>query len=132
MESKEQRSALEHCRERFEGRRRRRTTGRIPAELWSEALGLAEALGVPLVARTLQLDEQALRERMRRSSPRPGRHSSSPGFVEVPLGIGPGPRYVIDLEVAGQVRLRVEVHGDTTLDVESLARSVVGGCACSR
>jgi hypothetical protein len=83
----------------------------------------------------LGLNAQSLRDRLRTAEvgvPSPPVSRLPPTFVEVaPLSVG-GPRYVVELDVSGQVRLRVEVHGDGALDVESLARAVVRERACSR
>jgi hypothetical protein len=49
-----------------------------------------------------------------------------------PLALPAGAAYVVELEGTGGARMRIEVHGEGRLDVESLARSFVQGWPCSR
>jgi hypothetical protein len=124
-------------RDRFEAWRRTRPSRRtrIPEALWAEAVRLAGRNGLSRTARTLRLNEQELRRRSAKgATPRPA--SEAARFVDLaPLAlpaVAAPAAYVVELEVSGGARLRIEVHGEGRLDVESLARSFVQGWPCSR
>jgi hypothetical protein len=127
--SKELAVGLEH----FEAWRRTRPSRRtpIPESLWAEAVRLARRNGLGRTARTLRLNEQQLRRRSGRATTRGAGEGAR--FVEVPpLAVPAAAAYVVELELSAGARLRIEVHGEGRVDVESLARSFVQGWPCSR
>jgi hypothetical protein len=115
--------------ERFEEWRRTRPSRRtrIPDPLWAEAVRLAAGNGVSRTARTLRLNEQELRRRAAKAGRATLGLSAGNAFVELPIALGAPARYVVEMEGAGGARLRIEVHGEGRLDVESLARSFLRG-----
>jgi hypothetical protein len=77
------------------------------------------------------LNEQQLRHRSGRARRRGAGEARR--FVEVPpLAVVAAAAYVVELELSAGARLRIEVHGEGRVDVESLARSFVQGWPCSR
>lgn len=123
---------LKRIRERFEAWRRTRTRGRIPERLWAEAAGAAGRYGVNGTARALRLNATTLRQRLPATGsaeqaarpPAPGRA----GFVEL-ASLPPAAdraAYVLEVESAGGVRLRLDVRDAGGLDLAALIRSVVG------
>jgi hypothetical protein len=104
-------------------RRGRVGRARMPAELWEQAVSLAEVEGAYAVARKLGIDYSTLRARLeRRIAVDRGERRQAAGFVEVGL-IGAGGRVssVVELSRADGARLRVELDAGQRLDVAALA-----------
>ena len=70
-------------------RRTKPQYGRIPAQIWEEAVALVGQFGLATVARTLGLDYKLLKKRVAESAPAPVPVTPDPvvlGFVELPGG----------------------------------------------
>jgi transposase-like protein len=115
--------------EEFEAWRRTRPSrrARIPDALWARAVQLVARNGISRTARTLRLNEQELRRRAAGSGRAAVEPASGPSFVELPMALGTSARYVVEVAKVGGARLRIEVHGEGRLDVESLARCFLQG-----
>ena len=80
-------AALGRGRDRFEGWRRTRQTGtRIPDELWSLAVKLADGHGLSRTASVLGLDYYSLRKHV--AARKSGSTSEPSAFVEAPASSG--------------------------------------------
>ena len=117
--------SLARGRERFEAWRRSRKVGaRIPDQLWSLAVTLAEAHGLSCTASALKLDYDSLKNRVA------GRNcgdsqSVAPTFVELspPPLVPSTTECVIELEDGLGARLRVHLRGCEIPDLAVLCRS---------
>lgn len=119
--------SLDGVQRRFERWRSRRPPGtRIPEALWQAAAEASREHGVSKTARELCLDYYALKKRL---EPMPeGVLAVEPrrerGFVEIPL-CSPSvePECVLELEGSQGTRLRVELKGAASAELETLARA---------
>jgi hypothetical protein len=116
--------SLARGRERFEAWRRSRKAGsRIPDQLWSLAVTLAEAHGLSRAASALKLDYDSLKNRV---AGRNGDSSSAaPAFIELsPQPPAPSTtECVIELEDGLGARMRVHLRGCEIPDLAALCRS---------
>ncbi|MDA1160267.1 MAG: hypothetical protein O2983_11715 [Planctomycetota bacterium] len=128
---------LSRGRDRFEAWRRRRKAGaRIPDELWSLAVKLAEAHGVSRTASTLRLDYHSLKNRLASAGTESGSGAMGgrflelspalPGDLSFPLPGGSG-ECVVEFEDGSGARLRVHLRGCEVPDVVALGRSFWSG-----
>jgi len=110
-------------------RRRTRSKGRIPEELWRATVELARTYGVGSVAEALELNEGSLQRRLKtsRRQAAPKIPSGPPRFVEVELPSAGGPRdSVVQVEDRAGTRLTVRLSGVGSGDVEAIARALWG------
>jgi len=114
-------------RRRLERWRGSRSRGRrIPPELWSAAAELAREQGISRTARELGLGYDALKKHA--EAVEVPEAASTMEFVEVPLGVlGSAPECVLELEDGHGARLRVELKGPATSEVEAVARALWSG-----
>jgi hypothetical protein len=120
---------LEAGRRRFERwRRTRKCHSRIPEALWTSAVKLAGAYGLCRTARTLRLDYNSLKNRIRSAAP----HDSSgqepaTAFVElVPPQRACWPECIVELEDPGGAKMRIHLKGAEHPDLAALSRSFWG------
>jgi len=120
-------SPLADAQRRFDRWRRRCPAGtRIPPELWSLAVELAQEHGVSRTARALGLGHKPLRQHlMAVADGAPGGLQKGTGFVEVrwPEPVGSA-RCTLELGDSDGVRLRVELQGAETSEIEAVARAL--------
>jgi hypothetical protein len=116
--------SLVRGRERFEAWRRSRKVGsRIPDQLWSLAVTLAEAHGLSRAASALKVDYYSLKNHVA------GRNCESssvaPAFIELsPPPLAPSTtECVIELEDGLGARMRVHLRGCEIPDLAVLCRS---------
>ena len=104
-------------------------SSRIPEELWSRAIELAERHGVAKVAVALKLDYTSLKRRLNAPAKRPaegGRTSpQSPAFVELDFGLPlAAPACVLVLSDRHGRALRIELPRAGSSDIAEVARSL--------
>jgi hypothetical protein len=91
---------------------------------------LAGRFGLSPTATALKLDYYALKRRLETITPIPQLSAASPeppAFVELqPAALGGPPEWVIDLEKPGGCRMRIQVRGSTSPDLEVLGRCFWG------
>jgi hypothetical protein len=108
-------------------RRSRKARGRIPEDLWRMAVGAAAVHGVYPTARRLRLNPTTLKKRM----PIPKeRHAISDAtrFVELPwLGSTPAAECILEAEDQAGRKLRIQLKGGATAQVETLGRMLWRG-----
>lgn len=127
--------ALTQAARRFEQWRRRRSTREIPGELWSLAAELAGRYGVSRTARSLGLSYPGLKQRVEgateeRASAAPPAPAEPCGFLELLAGsLGPKAQWVVELEDAGGVKLRIQVTGGSPAEVAAVGRLLLEGRA---
>ena len=111
--------SLEEAKARFEEwRRNRKGKARIPAELWSAAVEVAQKEGINQTARELHVAWDDLKRRMPATGPVP----QPPAFVEL---VTPPMQSVPEctLEVEGRRgKLRIQLKGASASDLASLSR----------
>ena len=119
--------ALARGRDRFEAWRRSRNVGaRIPENLWSLAVTLADAHGVSRTASALKLDYNALKERIAAKAVESD--SVAPAFIELPPPSPTGStECVVELEDGLGGSMRVHLRGCDAVDVVALCRSFRSG-----
>ena len=134
-------AALGRGRDRFEGWRRTRQTGtRIPDELWSLAVKLADGHGLSRTASVLGLDYYSLRKRVAAwksgSTSVPsafveGSASARPAFVELSSLQVPSPGFsgecVVEFADGTGASLRIHLSGCQTPDLVALGRNFWSG-----
>ncbi|KFB67856.1 hypothetical protein [Candidatus Accumulibacter vicinus] len=104
-------------------------SSRIPEELWSRAIALAERHGVAKVAVALKLDYTSRKRRLTRTGKRPvaGERSvpQSPAFVELDFGLALAPAAcVLVLSDRHGRALRIELPRAASSDIAEVARSL--------
>ncbi|HTO42502.1 MAG TPA: hypothetical protein VML56_00335 [Burkholderiales bacterium] len=109
----------------------RRKRGPMPAELWDEAVALAQSLGVCPVSRALRIGYESLQQRVA-MAPGPGRRPSpggaGSGFLELSgaelVGMAP-PDSVATVEVvaADGARLTIRCSRSIAVDVAAVVES---------
>jgi hypothetical protein len=97
--------------------------GRIPEQLWCEAVGLARAVGVSRVARVLRLDYYGLRRRVQESlSSTMVQKPPTASFVEVEIpSVRAMAQCVVKLEDRSGKRLTVELPAGSVAEVAGIA-----------
>ena len=122
---------LERARQRFERwRRTREGHPRIPESLWAVAVKAARRFGVHPTSRALRLDYVVLKRRVGSDTagPTSPRKAPAPSFVELlPVGKGPRPECVVELEDPTGARMRIELNGIAPSDLAALTRSLWAG-----
>lgn len=99
----------------------------IPDRLWRAAALLCGRHSVHRVARCLQLNYLALRDRAKRAQgPEPVRPAA---FVEwPPIAVAPmtpaSPEYLLEVEKAGERTVRIRVRGAAVAEVAALAQAL--------
>ena len=126
-------AGLERARQRFERwRRTRKGHPRIPDSLWAVAVKAARRFGLHPTSRALRLDYMVLKRRLEGDSAGPAspRKAPAPSFVELlPVGKGPRPECVVELEDPSGARMRIEFNGIAPSDLAVLTRSLRAGGA---
>ena len=118
------RDILSDAESQFEGwRRSRRRGARIPAALWQAAVDAAREHGVSKVASALSLDYYRLKERLESVPVLSEVESAGGGFLEVPLFTSSASECIFELEDGEGTRLRVELKGAASAELETLART---------
>lgn len=112
---------LARARDRFQSWRNRRPVGSpIPESFWNLAVKVACRHGLSLTARVLRLDYYNLKKRV------DGGNAQVPcpqtGFVQLPSPLPPCKQAVFYLEPGTGTRLRVQLLGYDTGDLETLLR----------
>jgi hypothetical protein len=117
---------------RFEGWRSAKSgRGRIPDELWEEAVELARKYGVSRISATLRLSYNGLRSRLKpnRLPGKPSRSSSleTPAFIEIGDMSTPGLFHCrLELENGAGSKLRIRMQGNPSFDLVALSRVFFG------
>ena len=112
---------LEEAKARFgEWRQNRRGKARIPAELWSAAVAVAQKEGLNRTARELHVAWDDLKRRMEAASPRP----ALPAFVELVTPRAPSlPECTIELE-GQRGKLRIQLKNVPASYLATLSREL--------
>ena len=113
--------------------RPRNAGARIPEDLWSRAIELAERHGIAKVAVALKLDYSSLKRRLTATAPAPVKRPAggerpsppSPDFVELDLGLPlAAPACVLVLSDRHGRALRIELPRAGSRDIVEVARSL--------
>jgi len=112
---------LEEAKARFgEWRQNRRGKARIPAELWSAAVAVAQKEGLNRTARELHVAWDDLKRRMEEASPKP----VLPAFVELVTPRAPSlPECMIELE-GRRAKLRIQLKNVPASYLATLSREL--------
>ena len=113
--------SLEEAKVRFgEWRQNRRGKARIPAELWSAAVAVAQKEGLNRTARELHVAWDDLKRRMEEASPKP----VLPAFVELVTPRAPSlPECMIELE-GRRAKLRIQLKNVPASYLATLSREL--------
>ncbi len=108
-------------------RRRRNRPARIPEDLWALAVELAREHGLAPTARALRLDYYSLKKRLEGGGADRGASAARKvgPFVEVVASelLPPFAEFVVELEDAHGVRMRIQVKGGGVPDLSTLVRA---------
>jgi hypothetical protein len=117
------RGELEQVRLRLvEWRRHHKPPTPIPADLWTEATGLAVRHGVGLTARTLGLDYAALKRRLMTKTPPAG-----PAFIELLAPVACTiAECAVEVESSRGARMRIAMKNIAPQGLASIIRDFVG------
>ena len=108
---------------RFAEWRRKRTTRRIPEELWSVAARLGAAHGVSRTSRVLGVYYPDLKKRVAAAGKSSRERSTPPAFVELLSSPVMSPaEHVVELEHASGAKMRIQMRGGSPPDVVALSR----------
>ena len=108
---------------RFEKWRSKRTTRRIPAELWSLAAELGGEYGLSRTARVLGVDYYALKKHLDVCSSDQEEAEAAPAFVEILTAPGSDPSGCqVEFEAASGRKMRIQVQGACTSVLAELSR----------
>ena len=116
-----------------EWRKTRPRSARIPEELWSRAIELAERHGIAKVAVALKLDYTSLKRRLTATTTAPVKRPAggerpsppSPDFVELDFGLPlAAPACVLVLSDRHGRALRIELPRAGSRDIAEVARSL--------
>jgi hypothetical protein len=115
---------IEEAKDRFgEWRQNRRGKARIPAELWSAAVAVAEKEGLNRTARELHVAWDDLKRRMAEAAGA-SRQTAAPTFVEL---VAPAtqllPECMIELE-GGRGKLRIQLKNVPASYLATLSREL--------
>lgn len=99
---------------------------RIPEELWSEAVEVAQVSGLHATARALHFNYARLKERAGQRSGKQGGNAPAREFVEfqVPQRTG-GVSLVVDLLGREGEQVRIALSGLSGMDVVGLAQTIM-------
>ena len=112
---------LLQARSRFQIWRSQRAIGSpIPDSLWNLAVKLVRQHGLNLTARVLQLDYYGLKKRAEED--RSQLPSQQSGFIQLPSPLATGKQAVFELEPGTGTKLRIQLLGYDTVDLETLVR----------
>ncbi len=117
-------SRLEGVRRKFESwREGRRPGARIPEVLWQAAAEVAREFGVSRTSKDLRIDYNSLRKRLDAKGVK-----RDSGFVEIPMGpaVSSVAESMIEIEDVKGARLRIELKGAATGDLEAVVRTILG------
>jgi hypothetical protein len=118
---------LEEVERRWTRWRRGRNRGRVPNELWRQAVDVAAVYGVESTATRLNVEVDRLREQLRQQHGVSGR-SAPPAFVELSsipaIPVNPGREWTVELEEVSGRKLRVACKGLSTAQVIEVAQSL--------
>ena len=124
-------AGLERAQQQFERwRRTRKGHPRIPESLWAVAVKAVRRFGLHPTSRALRLDYMVLKRHVAADAAGPAspRKGASPSFVELlPVGKGPRPECVVELEDPSGARMRIELNGIAPSDLAVLTRSLRTG-----
>ena len=120
-------TSLVRGRGRFQAwRRTRRAGARIPKELWTLAVKLADAHGLNRTSSVLRLDYYSLKKRV--EAMHSESTSSTPAFVELsPPSLAASGECVVEFEDGAGASMRVHLRGCDALDLVALGRSFWSG-----
>ena len=110
--------------------RRKRTTHRIPEDLWSLAANLGGRFGVSRTARALRVDYSALKKRVA-AAPRLEVEEEVPpsNFVEIlATPTSATTACWVEFESSGGSRMRIQVKGASGPDLAELSRLFLERC----
>jgi len=109
---------------RFEKWRSKRTTRRIPAELWSLAAGLGGEYGLSRTARVLRVDYYALKKQIDASSSDQEEAEAAPAFVEILTTPGSSDLSECQVEFESPCgrKMRIQVQGACAPVLAELSR----------
>jgi hypothetical protein len=112
--------AIDCLRKRFEAWRKfRRPRTRIPKRLWESAVQVAGQCGLNRTAKTLHPDYYALKKRFEASSAVQGKTAA---FMELsPEATGSAPECVIELEDKSGSKMRIQIKGMGSPDLNALS-----------
>lgn len=102
--------------------------GRIPAEIWSEAVELAHSEGIAPISKALCLDYASLKKRMGLLSSRPAVRASAGGtFVEMlnPFADQLG-ECILEVRSPRGSQLRIQISCATSTGLAALIRDFTG------
>jgi hypothetical protein len=102
--------------------------GRIPAEIWSEAVELAHTEGIAPVSKALSLDYASLKKRMGSSTSSPAVRAAAGGtFMEIlnPLADQLG-ECILEVRSPRGSLLRIQVNCATSTGLAALIRDFTG------
>ena len=120
-------SHLEEVRRRFERwRRTRKVLSRIPERLWAAAVEVAGAAGISHTAKTLRVNQHALKKRIAEAAATPVHPDGGP--VATFLELAPPTRTgscqcTLELEDGSGAKMRVHLQSAETPDLAALSRS---------
>jgi hypothetical protein len=120
--------SLEKVQRRFERwRQTRKIPARIPGPLWASAVRMARAYGIADTAKTLRVNDAALKKRMEHEavvSPSFSKESRGATFLELaPPTRASFCQCTLELENASGAKMRIHLQGDETPDLAALSRS---------
>jgi len=106
-------------------RKTRRHRSHIPEDLWQSAINLCEDQSIYEISKALHLSYTKLKERVSvQKAPGLANPSPYPGFVELDLGkLVPPPEYSIEMEEKNGGKMRVQIKGESGLDLLELVRA---------
>ena len=122
------RDLLGAAEQQFDRWRSKGSPGRvIPEALWKVAARAAESQGISKTARVLRLNHTALKEHLAKESG--GRRGMldpvSTEFLQVPPMLMPsGPECLVEVEDGSGARLRIELTGRATSELECALRTL--------
>jgi hypothetical protein len=116
---------LLRARNRFQAwRKQRQGRSRIPGTLWKLAIRLATSHGVSRTATALGVDYYTLKRRLEDVGG--ARQTSGSAFVELAAPVLAGKQCLVELDSGAGTRMRVQLLGYETADIEALVRSYLG------
>ncbi len=109
-------------------RKTRSKRGRIPSELWSQAVALAEIHGVFYVGRLLGLNYNCLKDRMISSQALQDKQDKNESpFIELPALIDNSSKNIsVDLKKTDGSQMKLQMPNATQADLFSLIQTFLG------
>ena len=116
-------SDLARARSRFQVWRSQRQSGiRIPQSLWRLAVRLVRRHGVSRTATALRVDYYSLKKRSEEASQ--DTQAAGATFIELPAPSLVGKQCLFELDNSAGARMRVQLVGYETTEIEPLARAL--------